>query len=303
VREPFWSPGLYAVHECPDLFRMSGRWYLVFSTTSDRCVTHYRVSNSLEGPWSAPVDDALDGRAFYAAKTCSDGERRLAIGWISTREGESDSGPWQWGGAIAAHEIVAADDGSLCSRMPPGIAAHFGRNETGQLSPVSGAWEIAAGAAAESAGARAGGTHAVALGSLLPDTGLITARVRFAEGTRGCGIVLRCDDEGEAGYFVRLEPGRNRLVLDSWPRMPDRPFFAELERPLRMAPGEPVELSVVFDGTAAIAYAGGRAAMSFRMYGRRAGRWGLFVTEGEARFEQPRLLAAQETAGARNGVK
>lgn len=153
---------------------MGNRWYLVFSTFSARCVTRYRMSASLAGPWTAPENDALDGRAFYAAKTCSDGARRFAIGWIATREGESDAGAWQWGGAVAAHE---------------------------------------------------------------------------------------------------------------------------LERPIELPPGEVVALSVLVDGSAAVAYAGDRVAMSFRMYGRRVGRWGLFVTDGNVRFERPRLLAEGGPAG------
>ncbi|MDH7571218.1 MAG: beta-fructofuranosidase, partial [Armatimonadota bacterium] len=36
IRDPFWAPGLYYTHECPDLFRLGEWWYLVYSTFSDR---------------------------------------------------------------------------------------------------------------------------------------------------------------------------------------------------------------------------------------------------------------------------
>ena len=86
VREPLWAPGLYFTHECPDLFRMGDWWYLIFSEFSDATLTRYRMSRTLAGPWRAPADDAFDGRAYYAAKSASDGKRRLLFGWNPTRE-------------------------------------------------------------------------------------------------------------------------------------------------------------------------------------------------------------------------
>ncbi|HMN30863.1 MAG TPA: family 43 glycosylhydrolase, partial [Caldilineaceae bacterium] len=86
VREPFWAPQLYYTHECPDLFRIGDWWYLLYSTFSERHVTHYRMSRSLQGPWLAPANDAFDGRGYYAAKSAGDGERRFLFGWLATRE-------------------------------------------------------------------------------------------------------------------------------------------------------------------------------------------------------------------------
>lgn len=85
ARPPFWTPGLYFTHECPDLFKMGEWWYLVFSEFSDACLTRYRMSQSLNGPWLSPPNDTFDGRAFYAAKTASDGTRRFIFGWNPTR--------------------------------------------------------------------------------------------------------------------------------------------------------------------------------------------------------------------------
>lgn len=78
VLEPFWAPDEYFTHECPDLFRISEWYYLVYSTFSERCVTHYRMSKSLAGPWLCPANDTFDGRAYYAAKTAGeDGNRYI----------------------------------------------------------------------------------------------------------------------------------------------------------------------------------------------------------------------------------
>ena len=68
VKDPFYAPDMYFTHECPDVFRMGDWWYLLFSEFSDACVTRYRMSRSVNGPWITPEVDTFDGRAFYAAK-------------------------------------------------------------------------------------------------------------------------------------------------------------------------------------------------------------------------------------------
>ena len=96
--------------------------------------------------------------------------------------------------------------------------------------------------------------------------------------------MLRASEDLEEAYYIRLEPGRNRLVLDSWPRPGDRPHWVELERPLPLAPAKPVELKILVEGTICEVYAAGKIAMSTRLYNRHAGKWGFFVNEGNARF-------------------
>jgi beta-fructofuranosidase len=101
--------------------------------------------------------------------------------------------------------------------------------------------------------------------------------------------MLRCSDDLEAAYYLRLEPGRNRLVFDSWPRPGDRPFAVELERPLDMTSGRPILLQAFVDGSACVVYAGGEIAMSARLNDRPSGQWGVFVNEGAGSFAGLRL--------------
>jgi beta-fructofuranosidase len=65
--------------------------------------------------------------------------------------------------------------------------------------------------------------------------------------------------------------------------------MVELERPLDMLAGQPIELTVWVDGTVCEVYAGGRVAMSARLYDLPAGLWGAFVQEGVARFDATHL--------------
>ena len=116
----------------------------------------------------------------------------------------------------------------------------------------------------------------------------IRASISFDKGTRGCGLMLHASDDGEAAYYVRLEPFRNRMVFDSWPRPGDRPFMVELERPVDLTSAETVELTVLIDRTVGVVYLNNRIAMSVRMYNLKGGSWGVFVDQGSGRFQTVR---------------
>jgi beta-fructofuranosidase len=110
--------------------------------------------------------------------------------------------------------------------------------------------------------------------------------------------MLRADADLEAAYYLRLEPGRNRLVFDSWPRAGDLPFMVELERPVPLAPGKPLKVKVLVEGTVCEVYVEDRIAMSARMYNQPQGDWGVFVSEGEADFRSPTLHMRAEAGSS-----
>lgn len=282
VREPFWAPYLYATHECPDLFRIGEWWYLVYSTFSDRSVTHYRMSKSLSGPWTAPDNDALDNRAFYAAKTWSDGEKRYAFGWNPTREGERDEGGWQWGGHLVVHEVVQQPDGSLRIKAPDSLAGAFRQERPVEVRAVVGDWTRSG------LGWIAGPTDgfACALAGELPASCcMIDVTLVIVEPTRSCGIVLYTDEALDNGYMLRLEPDRSRIVFDQWPRKGDIPHVAGLERPLALQAGKPCRLQLFIDGTICVTYINEAVALSARLYKEGQRNWGVFLSEGSASFE------------------
>ena len=256
---------------------MGDWWYLVFSDFSERCVTHYRMSRSLAGPWLAPPrDDTFDGRAFYAAKTARDGARRFLFGWNRHPRGRVDDGAWQWGGNLVVHELAQRADGSLAVAPPPSVAAAF-------ATPQPMAWSPALGAVAVSdrdVTVAAPHGYGCALAGRLPERCKITLSLAAAAGTQSYGLVLRTDDALEGAYFVRFEPARQRLVFDRWPRPGDQPHMAELERAITLPPGEPVRMTVLIDGSVCEVYVDDAVAMSARMYAHAAGAWGVFASEG-----------------------
>jgi beta-fructofuranosidase len=287
IRPPFWTPDLYFTHECPDLFRIGDWWYLVYSTFSERCVTHYRMSRSLAGPWLAPANDTFDGRAYYAAKTAGDEHHRYIFGWLPTRSAEKDDGDWNWGGNLVVHEIIQQEDGTLSVKAPDIVLSAFSSPLALTPCEIIGPWRFEAGYITGGAPGRA----ASLLLADLPAGCRVEAGLAYAPGTTSFGLLLRADASLDHYYQLRFEPANQRMVFDRWPRPGDQPFL--LERPLPMAASKPIRLHLLLDGTCAAAYVDDRVALCCRLYNHREGQLGLFANEGEVEFSN---LAVQGTA-------
>jgi beta-fructofuranosidase len=292
IRQPFWDPKLYVTHECPDLFKMGDWWYLVYSTFSDRFVTHYRMSKSLSGPWTAPKHDAFDARAFYAAKTWSDGHKRYAFGWDPSKENESDFGEWQWAGNLVVHEVVQQPDGTLMVRIPETVSEYFSQRRPVEYGNRIGDWKVNQAFIEASAEE----TFACISAGSMPAVCKITANISLSEGTRGCGIMLRTNEDMDEAYYIRLEPMHDRLVFDCWPRRAkgeaqwhiagDKPYAVELEVPIDLKAGVSYDVKIVVENSICVVYLADQVAMCTRLYNAKDGGWGFFVQEGSARFEE-----------------
>ncbi|CQR59074.1 glycoside hydrolase family 32 protein [Paenibacillus riograndensis] len=292
IRQPFWNPKMYVTHECPDLFQIGEWWYLVYSTFSERFVTHYRMSKSLSGPWTAPRNDAFDARAFYAAKTWSDGNKRYAFGWDPSKENENDYGDWQWAGNLVVHELVQEQDGTLTVRIPETVSHHFSNKQAAKWDSRIGEWEESEGRIETAANE----TYSCISAGFMPETCKISAELSFSEGTRGCGILLRASEDLDEAYYIRLEPIHNRLVFDMWPRREqgemqwhikgDHPHAVELEVPIELQAGTVYNIEIVVENSVCVVYLADQVAMTTRLYNLKTGSWGCFVQEGRAVFEQ-----------------
>lgn len=278
VADPFYAPDEYFTHECPDLFKMGDWWYLVFSEFTDLVATRYRMSRSLQGPWITPKNDTFDGHAFYAAKTASDGKNRFIFGWNPTRSDNSDSGGWNWGGNLVVHQIHQEANGELTVRLPDTVRKAF--------TPMAGASQPTSKEIVIKSPRK---FEYVAAGKM-PYSCRISTVVEYDPETRYFGCMLRSSDNGEEGYFLRIETHKSRLVFDMWPRaVAETNQMVELERPLTLKPGSPVTIELLIDGNKGVVYVNNSIAMNFRAYKFPEGNWGFFVSDGTAKFRNIEL--------------
>ena len=281
AKEPFYNPESYMTHECPDLFKLGNKWYLVYSTFSEKFVTHYRMSDKLSGPWTSPIEDTFDGRAFYAAKTAQVGDKRMAFAWVPTKRGESDFGQYEWGGNFIAHEINQTTDNKLTVKPAEGLINMFNKEAVNEkINKV----EIE----------NFEGEKSYVINGM-KETCMIEAVIEFSEGVRSFGIGLRQDSALANGYYLRFEPFYNRIVADMWPRRirgvnqwyvdGDKPFMVELERPFdyKSLKDNKVHIRVVADGSIICLYVNDITALTMRAYNLNRTNWGFFVKDGSIR--------------------
>lgn len=107
VNTPFLVPGYSPQPECSDLFLWRGRYYLLFGING---VTHYRMGNSLHGPWTKPTFDTLDAGEARVMKTAEfHNGRRMLVGWV---------GYDNFGGNLVFRELLQNPDGTLGTKFP-----------------------------------------------------------------------------------------------------------------------------------------------------------------------------------------
>ncbi|HIZ72679.1 MAG TPA: family 43 glycosylhydrolase [Candidatus Gallimonas intestinavium] len=289
-KEPFYAPHAYFTHECPDLFRIGDWWYLVFSEFTDRIVTTYRMSRSPFGPWVSPKINSFDGHAFYAAKSASDGKRRILFGWNCIKQDERDDAPWQWGGTIIPHEIVQQPDGTLAVKCPQEVAAQYpdrlpvaaGRT-MGSVSYEDGKYLLG------------GEGKSLCMLGAMPENGKIELSFTASDDCGDFGLLLRADAGVDAYYAVRFEPRFNRLAMDIQPRADNtRHTQVDVERWCPVVPGEKNKLLILFEGSVLEVYVNDKVAMSARMFDRREGDFGIFTHNTSVCFEEIGLYRQEE---------
>ncbi len=283
VCPPCYAPSQFDSLECPEIFSMGGKWYMIFSTYTRWWETHYRAADSIDGPWKTPKqDDLFDGRAFYAAKTVSDGTRRFIVGWTAARKEMKDSNAYDWGGHLTAHELVQRPDGTLAVKMIPEI------EESVQTKCPIAAGELIGRGTVESDNGIIRLRSEEAFCSIpVAETGhkaLIKATIRIAPETVAAGIVFRASyPVFDKWCALRIEPGRQRIFFDRCSKFFDDQFYDEM-RPLRPAEDGVYEVKIFTYGTICVMYINDELALSVRNYEYTEGQVGLLTEEGSAEF-------------------
>jgi beta-fructofuranosidase len=267
----FWAPNLFCMHEMPDIFKMGDYWYLLTTEYSDKCKTVYRMSKTLNGPWKAPVDDAFDGRAYYAARSFSDGKKRYLFGWVPTKENEDDLQNWQWGGTLVVHEVYQRTNGTLGVKIPEGVANAFQKKD--QLTRSIIALSSQDSSAETYLSAHTG------------DLFKFEATIEFSADTRAFGIRLFEDQATGDAYEFIFQVGESRLTFDHTPNLPwFRCMNRGLERPIRLEAKRKYKLQIICDDTIATIYIDG-IGLNTRMYAKAGQALAVYVVDGRLNLE------------------
>ena len=308
-RPPFYTNGTHqSGMECPDLFKMGDWYYLLYSNATNRFQTFYRMSRSLDGPWIVPAVDTFDTRVYYAAKTASDGRDRYLFAWAAAKEFNSQSfnppscygkdyGSWDHGGTMIVHKLVQKPDGTLGVTIPESIRSVFMYDREIHFRALQGCWKNTAD---HSYAVKSPYEYACAILDTIPEVCRISMKISYT-GTAptAFGVALQVDESFVRGYYLSVEPNRQRIEWKSYMRMYEAggftfPYEAELERPVCLEPDRIYDLEIVIEGDVVVTYLGGDTVLTARAFDYRGRRLGLFVENGSAVFSDVSIRVPEE---------
>jgi len=109
--------------DCPDLFKMGNKWYLLF----DHCM--YQFADNVRGPYEPAEPLRFETSWMCVPRRMFDGKRQvLAAGSILDMPGNTDNAGTQWGGTLGiSRELYAAPDGMLLQKPVPEIVAAYSK--------------------------------------------------------------------------------------------------------------------------------------------------------------------------------
>lgn len=274
--EPFYVPGDTYCPECPELWSLDGRWYLVYSRFSEDVGTIYRVADDPRGPFRIPGNESLGGRRWYAAKSTTHAGGRVFFGWIHDRVQRDGSPRWLWGGDFALPRIVRADDGGdLRVRVADGALDEWSargeeRGET--LDGTAGSAEVEVDAIGESAVVHA----------LFSDTDAAVVGIDLLVDERGAGWRLELDrSRGRVRFFAVPSP-----LDDFWADLTGRAGqYREVDGPVLASAegvtfGNAIAVRAVLDGELLEVYIDDAIALTQRLERAAALRAGVFALSG-----------------------
>ncbi|MCX6924666.1 MAG: GH32 C-terminal domain-containing protein [Verrucomicrobia bacterium] len=275
--EPLWAPGLGPRHECPQVIREKGRWYLFDIERQDQ----YRVAKSLTGPWLRPASPYLGPHtALAGSHLTSDGKRWVSFPFLCAQQGKDDFGE------VVQAEVYAiprqldfhADDSITERPIQELIQAMHALAPVPPLTKtttLSGSWDLKEHAAISEH------TGTLLLNNV-PSDCYFEADVTLGTRQMEAAILLRVDAALTRGYRLELRPEEGIVAL--------RPFsFWDRDRILvsgriDLPTGSPFKIRIFLSGTVVETFIADRLALSSRVYRHPEGHVALAVNDGAATF-------------------
>ncbi len=331
VHESLWSGSVCWAAECPDMFRLDNRWYLVYSHGT----THYRWTEKL---------GSRSGRHFANASWLTTSEKGFVVRhetkWSAVKMLECCFANTSW---LTTNHLVwsASFPDTFDTEFVAAAKTLFdGKRQIlfGWVGTLEGERD---------SGARQWGGHMALPRELIPQPdGSLAVKLpsefeiwqsenstpmRFRNCEPLCGIwelgenvaaanspsgvsVLRCDapadfflsaeivpkgDAVEFGFLLRMGNGkghklvvdRNRIALMRWSSWGD--VEPRLSRPISWREGEPLKVHLIVHGSIVEIFVGDKVSLAGRIYEPPQGWLGLYAANGEVEFRDAKIAPLQ----------
>jgi len=281
--DPFFYNVWGRFYECPDVFKMGDYWYMTYSDKDiTRQVQYFYAPTLAElqrmGDANFPPNEGkLEGTAYYAAKTASDGTNRYAWGWCFTRNGKDNAGTGDWAGSLVAHRIVQNADGTLGFDVPEAIKSKFTQKQTitekaktGDVTVSNSVYTLNAGSSVRFA--RLGYNAKISMQVKAPANNEAVFGLSFVD----------CDDKN-VKYNVYIEARWSGLKFDKVTI--DEETGVETRKNINFQGFKPssdgvYNIEVYAEESVCVIYVNGYYAFTNRIYNMQRNPWGIFASDG-----------------------
>jgi hypothetical protein len=264
LKPPLWAPGFGQACDCPQVLEHDGRWYLF---TLDRNA-HYRVAESLDGPWQRPpVRSWIPYPSFAMSRPATDGDRWVTFPFMCSRAGDSDRGDVVQARVYSVpRQIGFEPDGSLSERVPPelveAILARPACEEellAGATSPV-GAWQFQDGGFSSDPRFQASLLHVPGM----PDDFYLEADLTLSTERMDFSILFRAAPELAEAYALDFMPEEKQLALHPYRIWDNRSVLAA--NPCDLPSGRPIRVRLFVVGSTMEVFVGDKWSLSHSVY-------------------------------------
>ncbi|MDR1526440.1 MAG: DUF4975 domain-containing protein [Dysgonamonadaceae bacterium] len=276
------------IPECPDIFKMGGKWYMVFSRIN-RDVhrkTFYRVADNPNGPWrKCNGHETFDGLWLYAAKTVSDGTDRYISGWASSGQSFNSSNELDWGGMLITHKLAQQADGKLYPTIVPAVDAEFLKSveykDIKRNGTISGS----------------GDSFTITGGKVVFNRNVSSAKIEMkidaSQATKNFGIAFAAYENQEDAYKLTFDlTGNNPYncpALFMYQRGKEYNFT-----PLVVPQNKIFDVKIIIEKSLCVMYINNNVAFTNRITNLNQNPWMLFAEEGTVKFSDIKIFKQQQ---------
>ncbi|MDI6044995.1 glycoside hydrolase family 32 protein [Flavobacterium yafengii] len=282
LEKPFYEDKTTFITECPDVFTMGDYQYLIYSNIDDRMV-HYKYRLLTANTWITPVNSALDGIAFYAGKTVTDGTNRYITGWCPTKSKNSDAAIFDWAGSLVTHRLVQHPNGTLGIAIPNGVANKFIINSA--LNSKIGFGTTKQG----DAYTLKGNASEKAFSVFDRETGAfkIKTHIKATSSTQFGFEFGACGTRNEV-FAIVFDLTKNQLRLDKVIKNASSLNVTQL--PLNVPANKEFDITIISENSVCVIYINDEIAFTNRIYKMNQNPWAVFADNGEVTFSDLKIF-------------
>lgn len=268
--------------ECPSLLQYHGKWYLSFSDQWPQRQFHYRVSNTVNGPFEVPEQDVVDGNGFYAGRLESDGENLYVFGWNGTKNQHLDSEEYAWAGNLVVHQLRQKDNGDLVPVLNTSIKEKM--NHELSLEPIGMTETI------QKAGddyTFYGKDYEVVEFKELLGSYLFECTIKNFKNSQQFGFAFNMDENDVGALNIVFNIKENKIEFYNSDEIYNRAPQSDMDMDFENIDELNVSL-LIGDGVVSV-YVNDQCALTARMYTSQGKTWGIFGRNSCARYEDVKI--------------